>query len=157
MRYQGSEARRLETAERRRSQQRTIERISSFEVLEGAGLDAKIRQGVSPLFMRRVRMVLIAAAIFIVLGLARVALYSATLGSLMANENLRSEIETAQATNIDLEMNMTTLSNASRIDRIATQNYGMVAPTSTETITLEDQSAASVTSPTGEAAASSQQ
>ena len=100
MRYQGSEAQRLETAERRRSQH-TVERMPlrpSFEVVEGAGLDARVREGVSPEFLLRVRVVLIAVAIFIVLGLARVALYSATVSSLTANEDLRTQIASAQAT-----------------------------------------------------------
>ena len=94
----------LETAERRRSQH-TVERMPlrpSFEVVEGAGLDARVREGVSPAFLLRVRVVLIAVAIFIVLGLARVALYSATVSSLTANEDLRTQIASAQATKSDI-------------------------------------------------------
>ena len=159
MRYQGSEAQRLETAERRRSQH-NVERMPlrpSFEVVEGAGLDARVREGVSPEFLLRVRVVLIAVAIFIVLGLARVALYSATVSSLTANEDLRTQIASAQATKSDLQISASTLSSSTRIDRIATQNYGMVAPTETEKITLEDQAASSSTSTADGATSSTQQ
>lgn len=159
MRYQGSEAQRLETAERRRSQH-TVERMPlrpSFEVVEGAGLDARVREGVSPEFLLRVRVVLIAVAIFIVLGLARVALYSVTVSSLTANEDLRTQIASAQATKSDLQISASTLSSSTRIDRIATQNYGMVAPTETEKITLEDQAASSSTSTADGATSSTQQ
>ena len=61
MRYQGSEAYSVRAAERaweRTSQQSR----SSFEVVSGGGLDARVRQGVSHEFLARFRAVLLVAA-----------------------------------------------------------------------------------------------
>lgn len=154
MRYQGSEARSLETAERRRSQQ-TIERMPQrrpqLEVVEGAGLDARVREGVSPEFVLKVRAALVAFAVFVALCFARVALYSATQSLLVANEVVRSEIQTAQALKSDLEVTSSMLASPSRIERIATQNYGMVPAEQVETVTIE--AGATIPSGTVQAAA----
>ena len=101
--YQGSEAYSLYGAERVRRQ----ESHAPFEVVRGGGLDAQVRQGVSP-----------------------------TVSQLQQTASLREDIVSATATNNDLQIERSVLSSSSRIDRIATQNYGMVYPTSSDSITV---------------------
>lgn len=122
MRYQGSEAYNYDFAER----QRALEgREPSFEVLPGGGLDARARRGVSPEFLARAKMALLAAAVFFCVGAARVGISSATVSMLAANSTLRSQVTDAQNLNDELKIERAVLSSNSRIARIATQNYGM--------------------------------
>lgn len=125
MRYQGSEAYKLDEAERRR-ERRQAQSAPSFEVVSGGGLDARARAGVSPQFVARVRAVVIVAAALIVLGMARVALSSATVSLLSANSELSARVEETETLNEQLRIQRSALSSNSRISRIATQNYGMV-------------------------------
>lgn len=137
MRYQGSEAVRMDAAERGR--ERRDERVSerpSFSVVTGGGLDARARAGVSPQFLQRVRMVVVCALAFIALGACRVALSTATVSALQANSALRSQIKEAQTLNEDLQVERSVLSSSSRISRIAMQNYGMTLSTNREVLDL---------------------
>ena len=135
MRYQGSEAYQVVSTETRR-ESRPERRAASFEVVSGGGLDAQARRGVSSQFVSRVRTVVLVAAVFIVLGLVRVSLTAATVSVLSANETLKEQISETQDANADLKIARSVLSSNSRITRIATQNLGMVLPTTTETLTV---------------------
>ena len=127
MRYQGSEAYSMSTAER--AWERTSpESRPSFEVVAGGGLDARARQGISPAFWARFRVVVAVAAFFIALNLVRVALSAATVSVLQANADLTSEISAAETLSSNLKIERAVLSSNARISRIATQNYGMVLP-----------------------------
>lgn len=75
--------------------------------------------------MKLVRVALVAAAIC-ALGFARVAISTATVSALQANESLESQVGDATALYNDLKASKSALSSVSRIERIATQNYGMV-------------------------------
>ena len=68
--------------------------------------------------------------------LGYVALTTATVSQLQQTASLKEDIVSATATNNDLQIERSVLSSSSRIDRIATQNYGMVYPTSSDTITV---------------------
>lgn len=140
MRYQGSEAYSMDVAERRRERLEQ-QAAPSFEVVSGGGLDARARAGVSPLFVARVRAVLVLAACLVALGMARVALSSATVSLLSANSELSSQVEEAQVTNEQLRVQRSVLSSNSRISRIATQNYGMVLPSEFVTVDLTEDEA----------------
>ncbi|MCI1665541.1 MAG: cell division protein FtsL [Atopobiaceae bacterium] len=140
MRYQSSEAVRLDASEKRRP---LPSDSPSFEVVEGAGLDARVRAGVSAQFVARAKMVIVIAVALVALGMCRVAITSATVSVLQSNSTARSDIKTAQALNDDLKVERSVLSSNSRISRIATQNYGMVFSTSTESMSItSDQAAA---------------
>lgn len=153
MRYQaGSEAVRLDAPERRRHQNEKTAR--NLEVINGAGLDAGVRQGVSPKFLARLKVIVAAVCVFVVIGCARVALTSATVSALQANSSLRSQIKTAQSLQSDLVVQRSVLTSSSRIVRIATQNYGMVLATSSESLVITGAQAADATS--GEEATASQ-
>lgn len=135
MRYQGSEAYNMEVVEREQLRQEPRPG-ARFEVVTGGGLDARARQGVSPAFVARVRAVLLAAALLVLLGVARVTLTSATVALLQENSALTEQISDAQTLGTDLRIERSVLSSNSRITRIATQNYGMVLPTDSVTVDL---------------------
>lgn len=139
MRYQGSEAYSFDAAERRRDRSQRGA-ANAFEVVTGGGLDARARAGVTPTFVARVRVVLIAAACLIVLGMARVALSTATVSILSANSELSGQVEDAETLNEQLRVQRSVLSSSSRISRIATQNYGMVLSSDFVTVDLTDDS-----------------
>ena len=157
MRYQGSEAYSVRAAERaweRTSQQSR----SSFEVVSGGGLDARVRQGVSHEFLARFRAVLLVAAFFLALNLVRVAISAATVSVLQANADLTTQISEAETLNSNLRIERSVLSSNARISRIATQNYGMVLSASHATVSLDDTSAEEAAADAhGDAAQSGQQ
>ena len=134
MRYQGSEAYNMSATEVRRERTQ-VEQRPSFEVVTGGGLDARARAGVSPRFVARVRAVVAPAAVLVVLGMARVAITSATVALLTSNASLSEQISEAQTLNEQLRIERSVLSSNARISRIATQNYGMVL--SSEFVTLD--------------------
>lgn len=134
MRYEGSEAVRLDGAEVRQPERRASER--SFQVLPGGGLDARARQGVSPQFVANLKLCVIAVMVLVIVGGIRVALSTATVSSLKAASSLRSEISEAEDTNAELQVELSVDSSTQRIIRIATQNYGMVLATSVDSIDI---------------------
>ena len=157
MRYQGSEAYSVRAAERaweRTSQQSR----SSFEVVSGGGLDARVRQGVSHEFLARFRAVLLVAAFFLALNLVRVAISAATVSVLQANADLTTQISEAETLSSNLRIERSVLSSNARISRIATQNYGMVLPSERVTVVFDDPAAEEAAADAhGDAAQSGQQ
>lgn len=131
--YQGSEAVRLDVAERGRLHQR-IER-PSFEVVEGAGLDARVRSGLPAQTVARLRMAAIAIVALALLGVLRVGILTQTVGILSQNTSMRTELKQARAQQDNLSIEHSVLANGTRIDRIATQSYGMVKATESEDMT----------------------
>ena len=123
MMYTGSEAYRLDASEGALNQRRAR---PSFEVVEGAGLDARVRRGVSASFLARIRIVAVVAVILAVIGIARVGVFAAAVSVLSENATMRSDLKEARSTEDELKIERSVLSSSSRIDRIATQNYGMV-------------------------------
>lgn len=109
-----------------------------FEVVEGGGLDAHVRAGVSSEFLARVKMVVAAAVMLFILGTFRVALTSATVAQLSSNVEVREQIEDFETTNNNLRVERSLMSSATRIDRIATQNYGMVPAASFDVIVIDN-------------------
>ena len=147
MMYTGSEAYRLDASEGALNQRRAR---PSFEVVEGAGLDAQVRRGVSPSFLARVRVVAIVAVVLAVLGIARVGVFAATVSVLSDNTAMRSDLKEARSTEDELKIERSVLSSSSRIDRIATQNYGMVRADSSEKMSAGAAAAASASSDQGD-------
>ena len=132
----GNEALEYEVMAQNRSA-RNLEPQPSFEVVTGGGLDARARAGVSSEFLARVKMVIAAAILIFVLGTLRVALTSMTVAQLSANAQMREEISNYTTNNDNLRVERSLMSSAARIDRIATQNYGMVYPASYDVIVLD--------------------
>jgi len=102
---------------------------TSFEVVPGGGLDADARRGVSSQFIQRVKLIAVAAALFLTLGVVRIGISTATVSTLQANNVIRNEMRTTTATNDSLRVSRSLLASTTRIERIATQNYGMTLET----------------------------
>ena len=135
MMYQGSEAVRLDylgEATPRREQR------TSFEVVEGAGLDHLERRGVSPQFIANLKLAAAVCVALVVLCVARIGVYSMAVGTLASNESMRSELRQTVALEDDLRIQRSVLSSTHRIDRIATQSYGMVAANGAEKLSVSD-------------------
>lgn len=137
MRYQGSAAYSMGAAERSAERQ-SERRERSFEVVSGGGLDARAREGVSPVFVARLRAVVVAAVVLIALGMVRVGISAATVSLLRENVSLGTQIEEAESLNEQLRVQRSALSSNARISRIATQNYGMVLSTGSVTLDLSE-------------------
>lgn len=134
MSYRGTEAARLDTFER--AYEYEVTGRQSFDVVEGGGIDARVRRGVTSDFVAQMRLVTIAVVLFAVLGAARVALTTATVTYLKANLVVQDRIEQAQETNASLRIERSVLSNTARITRIASQNYGMTYCATQERVDL---------------------
>ncbi len=102
---------------------------SSFEVVPGGGLDADARRGVSSQFIQRVKLIAVAAALFLTFGVVRVGISTATVSTLQSNNAIRNEMRATTATNDSLRVSRSLLASTTRIERIATQNYGMTLET----------------------------
>ncbi|MBF0954118.1 MAG: cell division protein FtsL [Atopobium sp.] len=102
---------------------------TSFEVVPGGCLDADARRGVSSQFIQRVKLIAVAAALFLTLGVVRIGISTATVSTLQANNVIRNEMRATTATNDSLRVSRSLLASTTRIERIATQNYGMTLET----------------------------
>ena len=102
---------------------------TSFEVVPGGGIDADARRGVSSQFIQRVKLIAVAAALFLTLGVVRIGISTATVSTLQANNVIRNEMRATTATNDSLRVSRSLLASTTRIERIATQNYGMTLET----------------------------
>ena len=102
---------------------------TSFEVVPGGGLDADARRGVSSQFIQRVKLIAVAAALFLTLGVVRIGISTATVSTLQANNVIRNDMRATTATNDSLRVSRSLLASTTRIERIATQNYGMTLET----------------------------
>ena len=111
---------------------------SSFEVVPGGGLDADARRGVSSQFIQRVKLIAVAAALFLTLGVVRIGISTATVSTLQANNVIRKEMRATTATNDSLRVSRSLLASTTRIERIATQNYGMTLETNRPVVDVSD-------------------
>ena len=111
---------------------------SSFEVVPGGGLDADARRGVSSQFIQRVKLIAVAAALFLTLGVVRVGISTATVSTLQSNNAIRNEMRATTATNDSLRVSRSLLASTTRIERIATQNYGMTLETNRPVVDVSD-------------------
>ncbi len=131
MSYRGSEAERLDSREFAQQGARR-----SFDVVEGAGLDSAARRGVAPGRLAAFKLALACVAVFLVLGVARVAVTAATVQTLEANSGLTGQVSAAEDTAKELRIEAAVLSNNSRITTIATENLGMVYAGAGESLTV---------------------
>lgn len=139
MMYQGSEAVRLDYLGEATPQRAAR---TSFEVVEGSGLDHLERRGVSSQFVANLKLAAIICAALVVLCVARIGVYSMAVGTLASNESMRTELKQTRALEDDLRIQRSVLSSSQRIDRIATQSYGMVLAGGAEKLSVADASVA---------------
>lgn len=129
MAYMGSEAQNLDNYREANLPQ---EAPRPLRTLEGAGADAQARAGVSVAFLQKLAIFGVALVVVSVLSVARVGVFAAAASILQTNSSIRSELKEARTLEDDLLVQRSILSSASRIDRIATQSYGMVKASETE-------------------------
>lgn len=98
---------------------------TSFVTVEGGGLDARVREGVSATLTRTVGVVIAAALTLFSVGTMSVATTSATVAVLESNSKTSSNIKALEMENDDLRIACSILSSSDRVHRIATQNLGM--------------------------------
>ena len=111
---------------------------SSFEVVPGSGLDADARRGVSNQFIQRVKFIAVAAVLFLMLGVVRIGISTATVSTLQSNNVIRNEMRATTVTNDSLRISRSLLASTTRIERIATQNYGMTLETNRPVVDVSD-------------------
>lgn len=129
----------------------------SFETIEGAGLDARERAGVSRQVLSTLKVLAAVAVIFMVLSAARVGVFTYAATILSQNSTMRSELKEARSLQDDLRVQRSVLSSASRIDRIATQSYGMVLAGDSVKLAVGDAEAAAAAEAEASASADAQE
>lgn len=98
----------------------------ALEVIEGEGLDARERQSLDPSSRFAFKLFLMVVGIVGILSICRIQLTVQCVDSLMTNSQLRAEVSEARDRVQSLAVEKSTLESAERIDRIATQNLGLV-------------------------------
>ena len=83
-----------------------------------------------------VKAVIVLTAMLFVLGGARVALTAQTVSVLKEVSVAEATLDSAYDTRTELRVERSALSSADRIQRIATENYGMVYASEVETLVL---------------------
>ena len=132
MRYEGSLALQLEAEE---LDWRTPGK-TRLEAIEGGGLDATRRAGVTPFFYGKVVAIVAIVIVLCAIGAVRVTLTAGTVAMLQGNEAISSQIKDLRTLNEDLQIERSLFSGSERIGRIATQNLGMVHASEVERLDM---------------------
>lgn len=114
-------------------------RRAPLEVVEGGAPSREAARASSQALMARFRAFVAVVAVLAVVGLARVALTAATVAQLADNQATQAQAASLESDNMELETERSALSSSERIDRIATENYGMVRATSSDTVSVGGQ------------------
>ena len=131
MRYAGNTAYQLDT---RPAWEVPVGR--SLSVHEGGRADARRRAESASVVAPVVRLVIALVVTFVLVGVARVAITSATVSSLKQVAAAESSVREERVMRTELQMERSVLASADRIQRIATENYGMVYATEVDTVVL---------------------
>lgn len=103
---------------------------------EGGGLDARVRREASSVAVL-VRSAVLVTLVLALLGAARVALTTQTVSLLSDISATERSVNKALDTRTELQVERSVLSATDRIQRIATENYGMVYASEVDTINIE--------------------
>ncbi len=133
MRYEGSLALQLEAEE---LDWRTSGK-TRLEAIEGGGLDATRRAGVTQSFYGKVVAIVAIVIVLCAIGAVRVTLTAGTVAMLQGNEAISSQIKDLRTLNEDLQIERSLFSGSERIGRIATQNLGMVHASEVERLDMD--------------------
>lgn len=125
--YQGNVAYQLDTMPQ------ALPRRRSLSVVEGGRSASRAPQPLAAL----ATLAVVFALSFAVLGAARVALTTATVTSLRDIERAEMNVAEQRNTMTELKVERSALSSADRIQRIATENYGMVYATEVDTVVVD--------------------
>ncbi|WP_165044393.1 MULTISPECIES: cell division protein FtsL [unclassified Adlercreutzia] len=94
-----------------------------------------VPQQSSAVFVAKV--VAVVLLVVAVMGIARIALTTATVTTSIQSQELSSQIEDARSNGVALEASQTVLASSTRVKNMAT-GLGMAAPTSVENLTLPE-------------------
>ena len=125
-----------------------------LHVVTGAGREAD--QAVSPAFLGVIKAFCVLMALFCIVGVARVALSTATASVLNANAELSESLDEGRDKSRDLEVMNSVYSSTTRIRDLASGTLGMVDPDRTVTIDLSDGTTADAPAASGQDAASAE-
>ena len=103
---------------------------------EGGGLDARVRREASSVGAL-VKSAILVTLVLALLGAARVALTTQTVSLLSDISATERSVNKALDTRTELQVERSVLSATDRIQRIATENYGMVYASEVDTINIE--------------------
>ena len=131
MMYQGSAAYQLDYR-----QTSALPARRPLSVVEG-GRGSRSASQASAAPARALALVLALGICFAILGAIRIAFTTATVTSLRNIERAESTVAEERATMTELQVERSVLSSADRIQRIATQNYGMVYATEVDTVVID--------------------
>ena len=131
MMYQGSAAYQLDY---RQTSALPVRRPLS--VVEG-GRGSRSASQASTAPARALALVVALGLCLAILGAIRIAFTTATVTSLREIERAESTLAEERATMTELQVERSVLSSADRIQRIATQNYGMVYASEVDTVVID--------------------
>lgn len=112
--------------------EREVRGRQGFTVVNGRAREAD--QETSPAFRHCIKLFCILAALFVAVGMVRVAVAGATSGIMNSNADLVEELEDARDSSSDLEVKYSVYGSSTRIRSLA-ESYGMVE--AEETVTLD--------------------
>ena len=109
---------------------------NSYFVYEGDGRDARTRNDASSALATLLKVVLTLGIVYVALGFARVALTVETVSLMRDIKVAESTVARERDTKTELSVERSALTNTDRIQRIATENYGMVFATDVDVISV---------------------
>lgn len=118
----------------------------SLHVVTGEGREAN--QAVSPAFLGVIKVACVLIALFVVVGLARVGLATATAATLNSNAALSNELDAGRDESSNLEVMQSVYGSPTRIRDLASGQLGMVDAENSVTLDL---SAAALAASDGQA------
>ncbi|MBQ9058778.1 MAG: hypothetical protein IJ125_06310 [Atopobiaceae bacterium] len=111
--------------------------LPALDLIEGSATQTQVRPRIDTgRLVHVLRIVAICFAVVLVLGSISVASQAMASKSLKNCSTIRKDIQSSQALQDDLKMQISTLSSSERIVRIATDNMGMVAAASADPLVI---------------------
>ena len=110
---------------------------SPLSIHEGGGMDVRSRVEAVASASALVRLVVALTVALFVLGGVRVALTAQTVSLLSQVSTAESTLAQARDDRTELQVERSALTSTDRIQRIATENYGMAYATEVDTISID--------------------
>ena len=108
-----------------------------LSVHQGGGLDARTDNEAMSSLAKLIKVGIVITVLFAVLGGVRVALTAETVTLLEQVRTARDTVAAATDTRTELQIERSALLSSDRIQRIATESYGMVYASDVDTISID--------------------
>lgn len=108
-----------------------------LSVHQGGGLDARFDSEAMSSLAKVIKIAIAATFIFVVFGGARVALTTQTVQALQNVREVRDTLADATDMQTQLQIERSALLSSDRIQKIATESYGMVYASEVDTISID--------------------